>query len=121
VDPVKVEAIANWGQLRSVTEIRSFLGLAGYYHRFIKGFSTLTSPMTCLLRKDVQFEWNEKSEKSFQELKKKLITAPVLSLPEENKPYTLYANAPKEGLGIVLMQNRKVIAYASHKLKATRG
>jgi hypothetical protein len=70
--------------------------LAGYYHQFIKGFSTLASPMTRLLRKDVPFEWNEKCEKSFQELKKRLMTAPVLSLPEEDKSYALYTDASKE-------------------------
>jgi hypothetical protein len=117
VDPAKVEAIANWKQPGTVTEIKRFLWLAGYYRRFIKGFSTLASLMTRLLRNDVLFNWTEKCEKSFQELKKRLMTAPVLSLPEENKPYALYTDASKEGLGIVLMQDRKVIAYASRKLK----
>ena len=117
VDPAKVEAIKNWKQPETVTEIRSFLGLAGYYRRFIKRFSTLASPMTRLLKKDTPFVWNEKYEKSFQELKKKLMTAPVLSLPEESKPYAFYTDASKKGLGAVWMQERKVIAYASWKLK----
>jgi hypothetical protein len=73
--------------------------------------------MTRLLKKDVPFVWNEKCEKSFQELKKWLMTAPVLSLLEEGKTYALYADASKEGLGAVLMQDSKVIAYASRKLK----
>jgi hypothetical protein len=100
-----------------VTEIRSFLGLAGYYYRFIKGFSTLALLMTRLLKKDVPFVWDEKCEKSFQELKKRLMTAPLQSLLEEGKPYALYTDASKKGLGAVLRQDRKVIAYASRKLK----
>jgi hypothetical protein len=77
----------------------------------------LATPMTRLLRKDVPFLWNEKCEKSFQELKKRLMTALVLSLLEEGKTYTLYTDASKKGLGAILMQNRKVITYASRKLK----
>jgi hypothetical protein len=118
LDPAKVEAIANRKKSESVIEIRSFLGLVGYYRRFIKGFSTLASPMTRLLKKDLSFARNEKCEKSFQELKRRLMTASVLSLPEEDKPYALYIDASKGGgLGAVLMQNQKVIAYASWKLK----
>jgi hypothetical protein len=117
VDSAKVEVVANWKQPEMVTEIRSFLGLAGYYRRFIKGFSTLVIPMTRLLKKDVPFVWNEKCEKSFQELKKRFMTAPVLCLPEEGKTYALYTDASNEGLGVVLMQDWKVIAYASQKLK----
>jgi hypothetical protein len=97
VDPAKVEAVANWKQPETVTEIRSFLWLAGYYRRFIKGFSTLATPMTRLLRKDVPFVWNDKCEKSFQELKRRLMTAPILILPEEGKTYALYTDASKEG------------------------
>jgi hypothetical protein len=82
-----------------MTEIRSFLGLAGYYHRFIKGFSTLASLMTRLLRKDVLFEWNDIFKKSFRELKKKLMTSLVLSLLEGDKSYALYTDVLKESLG----------------------
>jgi hypothetical protein len=117
VDPTKVEVVANWKQPEKVTEIRSFLRLAEYYRRFIKGFSTFATPMTRLLRKDVPFEWNRKCERSFQELKQSLMTTLVLSLPKEGKPYALYTDASKEGLGAVLMNDRKVIAYASRKLK----
>jgi hypothetical protein len=117
VDPAKVEAVANWKQPETVTEIRSFLGLAGYYRQFIKGFSTLATLMTRLLRKDTPFVWNDKCEKSFQELKKRLMTMPVLGLPKEGKACALYTDASKESLGAVLMQDRKVIAYASRKLK----
>jgi hypothetical protein len=118
VDPVKVKEISNWKQPETVTEIRSFLGLARYYCRVINGFSTLATPMTRLLKKDLPFVWSEKCEKSFQELKRILMTAPILSLPEEGKPYILYTGASKEGLGGVLMQDRKVIANASRKLKS---
>jgi hypothetical protein len=72
VDPAKVHAIANWKQPETVSEIRSFLGLAGYYHQFIKGFTTLATPITRLLKKDGPFIWNDRCEKSFQELKKRL-------------------------------------------------
>jgi hypothetical protein len=83
--------------------IRKFLGLAGYYWQFIKGFSTLASPMIQLLRKDTSFTWKKKSKKSFQELKKRLMTTLVLSLPEKGKLYALYIDASKEGLGAMLM------------------
>jgi hypothetical protein len=80
--------------------------LARYYHRFIKGFSTLASPITRLLKKDIPFVWNDKYEKSFQELKRRLMTAPVLSLPKEDKPYVLYTDTLKKGLGAVLIQDK---------------
>jgi hypothetical protein len=87
-----VEVVANWKQpepVTKMTKIRSFLGLAGYYRRFIKGFSTLATPMTRLLRKDIPFVWNDKCEKSFQELKRRLMTAPVLILQKKGK-HTLF-------------------------------
>jgi hypothetical protein len=100
-----------------VKEIRGFLGMAGYYRRFIEGFSKIAGPMTKLLRKNTPFEWSEKCEESFQELKKKLTTTPILAVPETGKDYTVYCDASKNGLGYVLMQNRKVIAYGSRQLK----
>ncbi|XP_058766107.1 uncharacterized mitochondrial protein AtMg00860-like [Vicia villosa] len=84
VDPSKVEAVVNWDRPRSVTEVRSFLGLAGYYRRFIMGFAKLALPLTKLTRKEVAFEWNSECEQSFQKLKKKLTTAPVLVTPDPN-------------------------------------
>ncbi len=81
VDPKKVEAIVNWERPKDVREIRSFLGLAGYYRRFIEGFSKLSLPMTRLTRKGATFEWTTECEDSFQELKRRLTTAPVLTLP----------------------------------------
>ena len=81
VDPQKVEAVANWEQPTTVTEVRSFLGLAGYYRRFIEGFSKIAGPLHCLTRKGVKFEWTDMCEGSFQTLKEKLTSAPVLTLP----------------------------------------
>ncbi|GAU41290.1 hypothetical protein TSUD_374150 [Trifolium subterraneum] len=117
VDPAKVDAVMKWGTPESVSEIRSFLGLAGYYRRFIEGFSKMALPLTLLTRKDQAFVWDEKCEKSFQELKKKLTTASVLILPDAKESFVVYCDASKLGLGGVLMQKGKVVAYASRQLK----
>ncbi|GAU45290.1 hypothetical protein TSUD_327480 [Trifolium subterraneum] len=117
VDPAKVDAVTKWGTPASVSEIRSFLGLAGYYRRFIEGFSKMALPLTLLTRKDQAFVWDEKCEKSFQELKEKLTTAPVLILPDAKESFVVYCDASKLGLGGVLMQKGKVVAYASRQLK----
>jgi hypothetical protein len=100
-----------------VTEIRSFLGLAGYYRRFIEGFSTITSPLTKLTRKEVRFVWSEECDASFRELKERLTSAPVLALPLGTERFVVYSDASKRGLGCVLMQHGRVIAYASRQLK----
>ncbi|KAL5542761.1 hypothetical protein UlMin_010471 [Ulmus minor] len=113
VDPAKIEAVSEWTAPTSVTEIRSFLGLAGYYRRFVEGFSTLAAPLTALTKKDRKFEWSDKCEQSFQELKRRLTSAPILVLPTDDAYFTVYCDASKIGLGAVLMQNEKVIAYAS--------
>ncbi|XLU29618.1 hypothetical protein S245_065684, partial [Arachis hypogaea] len=117
VDPAKVEAVMNWERPTSVTEIRSFLGLAGYYRRFIKGFSQLALPLTKLTRKDVPFVWTPECEESFLALKQILTTAPVLVLPEPREPFEVYCDASLKGLGCVLMQHHKVVAYASRQLR----
>ncbi|KAG5540501.1 hypothetical protein RHGRI_020647 [Rhododendron griersonianum] len=117
VDKSKVEAVMDWKRPKTVFEIRSFLGLAGYYRRFIQDFSTLAKHMTRLTQKGVKFDWNEACEKSFQELKRRLTSAPILIVPERNVGYAVYCDASKEGLGCVLMQNGKVIAYGSRQLK----
>ena len=98
-------------------EIRSFLGLAGYYRRFIEGFSKLLGPLTALTKKNARFVWTGKCEQCFQELKRRLVTAPVLALPRESGDFVVYSDASKKGLGCVLMQNGNVIAYASRQLK----
>ena len=113
VDPEKVEVVSNWQQPTNVSEIRSFLELAGYYRRFIEGFSEVTRPMTELLRKDKKFTWTESCERSFQELKRRLTTASVLTLPDIHQDFVIYCDASRQGLGCVLMQNGKVVAYAS--------
>ena len=118
VDPVKIEAVVNWKPPRSVTEVRSFLGLAGYYRRFVKGFSVIASPLTKLLRKGVLFEWSDKCQNSFEQLKEMLVEALVLTQPTSGKEYTIYSDASGIGLGCVLMQNDKVVAYASRQLKS---
>ncbi|KAD3336725.1 hypothetical protein E3N88_32244 [Mikania micrantha] len=117
MDPTKIEAITKWPRPTSATEVRSFLGLAGYYRRFIEGFSVIALPLTQLLRKGVKFSWNDDREKSFEELKKRLVSAPILTLPSGSGGYQIYSDASKKGLGCVLMQHGKVIAYASRQLK----
>ena len=117
VDPHKIEAIVNWPRPTNVTEVRSFMGLAGYYRRFVKDFSRIAIPLTQLTRKNVPFEWNEKREKSFQVLKKRLVSAPILTLPSGTDGFTIYSDASHRGLGCVLMQHGKVIAYASRQLR----
>ena len=117
VNPSKIQAILEWKAPINAKEIRGFLGMAGYYRRFIEGFSKIAGPMTKLLRKNTPFEWTEKCEESFQTLKEKLTTAPVLAVPETGKDYTVYCDASKNGIGCVLMQDRKVIAYGSRQLK----
>ncbi|GJX10533.1 putative reverse transcriptase domain-containing protein [Tanacetum coccineum] len=117
VDPAKIEAIKDWTSPKSPTEIRQFLGLAGYYRRFIEGFSKIAKPMTKLTQKKVKFEWGDKQETAFQLLKQKLCSAPILALPEGSEDFIAYCDASKKGLGAVLMQREKVISYASRQLK----
>ncbi|KAK1643105.1 hypothetical protein QYE76_060910 [Lolium multiflorum] len=117
VNPSKVQSVLEWKSPKNAKEIRGFLGMAGYYRRFIEGFSKIAGPMTKLLKKNTPFEWTDECEASFQTLKDKLTTAPVLAVPEPGKDYTVYCDASKNGLGCVLMQDRKVIAYGSRQLK----
>ena len=107
----------KWGQPKSPTEIKSFLGLAGYYRRFIQDFSRIAKPMTELTKKEMKFLWTDSQEQSFQTLKKKLCEALILALPEGTDNMVVYSDASISGLGCVLMQRDKVIAYASHQLK----
>ncbi|KAL4038615.1 hypothetical protein IC575_002237 [Cucumis melo] len=117
VDPAKIEAVTNWPRPSTVSEIRSFLGLAGYYGRFVEDFSRIASPLTQLTRKGTPFVWSPACERSFQELKQKLVTAPVLTVPDGSGNFVIYSDASKKGLGCVLMQQGKVVAYASRQLK----
>ena len=113
VDPTKVVTVTNWVAPTTVGEIRSFLGLAGYYRRFIENFSKIAKPMTELLKKDTKFKWTEECEASFQELKKRLVTTPVLILPNIRKDFQVYCDASRQGLGGVVMQDTRVVSYAS--------
>ena len=103
VDPRKIEVIIEWKPLKNVTEMRSFLGLAGYYRRFVKGFSMTTASMTRFLQKNVRFEWSEKCQASFEKLKAFLNEAPVLTQPTIGKEYVIFSDASLNGLGCVLM------------------
>jgi hypothetical protein len=103
VDPEKVTGIANWRRHTTVTKIWSFLGLAGYYRKFIEGFSEIARPMMKLLQKDQKFNWTNAYERSFSKLKKRLTTAPVLTLPNSRKDFTMYCDASRRGPGCVLM------------------
>ena len=117
VDPEKVEAVMSWERQKSVFEIRSFLGLAGYYRRFIEDFSRITTPMTRLTMKEVKFEWDDRCKEAFQELKRRLTSAPILIVPDRGQGYIVSCDASRAELGCVLMQSGRVVAYGSRQLK----
>ncbi|XP_052723874.1 uncharacterized protein LOC128193804 [Vigna angularis] len=117
VDPAKVRAVLEWESPRSATEVRSFVGLAGYYRRFIEGFAKIVAPLTQLTRKDQLFAWTDRCEASFQELKVKLTSAPMLVIPDTSKPFEVYCDASHQGLGCVLMQEKRAVAYVSRQLR----
>ncbi|KAA3466152.1 Retrotransposable element Tf2 [Gossypium australe] len=121
VDPRKVEAVLDWKPPKSVSEIRSFPGLAGYYRRFVEGFSLIAAPLTKLLRKGVPFVLTDKQQESFEKLKKILTEALVLIQPEAGKEFVVYCDASHMGLGCVLKQEGKVVAYASRQLMPHEG
>nr|GEZ81942.1 putative reverse transcriptase domain-containing protein [Tanacetum cinerariifolium] len=102
---------------RSPTKVRRFLGLAGYYRRFIEGFSLIAKPLTKLTQKNKTYEWGEEEEEAFQLLKDKLCSAPILALPKGSEDFVIYCDASLKGYGVVLMQREKVIAYASRQLR----
>ncbi|KAA0062124.1 gag protease polyprotein [Cucumis melo var. makuwa] len=118
VDPAKIEAVTDWTRPSTVSEVRSFLGLAGYYRRFVENFSRIATPLTQLTRKGAPFVWSKACEDSFQNLKQKLVTAPVLTVPDGSGSFVIYSDASKKGLGCVLMQQGKMVAYASRQLKS---
>jgi hypothetical protein len=117
VDPSKVQEVMDWQPPKSAHQIRSFLGLAGYYRRFIPDFSRIAKPITELLKKGVKFVWSESCDKAFQKLREHLTSAPVLAQPDNSKPYEVYCHASGTGLGCVLIQENRVIAYASRALR----
>jgi hypothetical protein len=113
MDPSNVQDVLSWNAPTSVDDIQSFLGLAGYYRRFIEGFSKISKPMTELLEKDKKFKWISACEASFQELKMRLTTALILVRPDMEKLFSIYCDASGQGLGCVLMQDGHVVVYAS--------
>ncbi|GJR48005.1 putative reverse transcriptase domain-containing protein [Tanacetum coccineum] len=117
VDPSKIEAVNNWKAPTTSSEIRSFLGLAGYYRRFIANFSKIAKPLTSLTQKNQKYMWGVEQEEAFQTLKNNLCEAPILSLPDGVEDFVVYCDALNQGLGCVLMQRNKVIAYVSRQLK----
>jgi hypothetical protein len=117
VDPAKVDDVLKWEPPRTVKEISSFLGLAGYYRRFIEGFSKIEKPLTTLLEKDREFKWTDACQDSFEELKRRLTTAPVLVMPDLQKGFDIYCDASRQGLCCVLIQEGQVIAYALRQLR----
>ncbi|KAF8080328.1 hypothetical protein N665_0954s0003 [Sinapis alba] len=117
VDPEKITAISEWSTPKSATEIRSFLGLAGYYRKIVKGFASIAKPMTRLTCKDVKFDWTDACSESFVELKRQLTKTPVLVLPRTGISYEVYTDASGIDLGCVLVQEGHVIAYASRQLR----
>ncbi|GJT12667.1 putative reverse transcriptase domain-containing protein [Tanacetum coccineum] len=117
VDPAKIESIKDWASPKTPTKICQFLGLAGYYRRFIEGYSKIAKSMMKLTQKGIKFDWGENEENPFQLIKQKLCSAPILALPEGSEDFVVYYDASHKGLGAVLMQREKVIAYASRQLK----
>jgi hypothetical protein len=113
VDPGKLKDILDWKPPTTVHQVRSFLGMADYYHRFIPDFSKISKPITELLKNQVKFVWSPECEEAFQTLKRLLTTAPILAQPDIEKSFHVYCDASGIGIGCVLMQQGRVIAYAS--------
>ena len=117
MDPTKIETMGKWERPQTVTEVRSFLGLAGYYRCFVEGFSKMVSPLTQLTRKDQSFSWTNECEVCFEDIKRRLTTAPILAIPDTTKTFEVYCDASYQCLGCVLMQEKRPVAYASRQLK----
>jgi hypothetical protein len=117
VDPGKVKQVLEWKPPMTVSEVRSFHGLAGYYRRFILNFSKIVKPITELLKKGNKYVWSEACDKDFKHLKKLLTTLPMLAQPNTTKPFNVYYDASGTGLGGVLMQEGRVISYSSRQLR----
>src|SRR4051812_16147214 len=118
VNPERVQAVLDWTPPESVKQVRSFLGLASYCRHFVENFSKVAKPLTEILKKDKKFLWTPKCEESFQELKRRLTSAPVLAPPDTKRDFAIYCDASWQGLGCILMQDRHVVAYASRQLRS---
>jgi hypothetical protein len=117
VDPEKIETIREWSAPKNVMKVISFMGLSGYYIRFIVGFSWIAHPITSLQRKEKKFQWTKECEKSFQQLKQLLTSAPILRITDPNEDFIVCIDVFKEGVGGVLSHNGFLICYESIKLK----
>lgn len=118
-DPKNILAVQEWPVPENTKQVRGFLGLAGYYRKFVRHFGLISRPLTDLLRKNVVFAWTSDKEDAFQALKHALISAPVLAMPDFTQEFEIETDASEKGIGAVLMQNKHPIAYLSKALGAT--
>src|SRR3954467_7967026 len=118
VTPERIQDVLDWTPPKTVKQVRSFLGLASYCRRFVENFSKIARPLPNLLHKGVKFEWTDKCHESFQALEDKLTSPPVIAPPDTLKDFVIYCDTSRQGFGCVLMQERKVIAYGSRKLRS---